>query len=47
LVLLVLPVKLDFVDQLVNKESKEVQELKDPLDQREPQDQQVLMVREV
>jgi len=45
LVLLVLPVKLDFVDQLVNKESKEVQELKDPLDQQDSQDQQVLMVR--
>jgi len=43
----VLPVKLDFVDQLVNKESKEAQERKDPLDQPELQDQQVLMVRQV
>ena len=40
-------VKLEFKDQVANKESKELQELLDPLDHWEPQDHKVLMVKQV
>ena len=42
-----LPVKLEFVDQLVNKENKEPQEHPEPLDHWDPQDHKELMVRPV
>jgi len=43
----VLLVKLDFKDQLANKESKELPEQLDLLDHWEPQDHKVLMVKQV
>jgi len=43
----VLPVKLDFVDQLVNKENKEPKENPESLDHWDPQDHKELMVRPV
>jgi len=43
----VLPVKLELLVQLANKESKERQEQLDPLGHWEPQDHKVSMVKEV